>query len=159
MLESAQRYRDATGNNLFAALLAAEQQAEERIVTRGEHWTAFVPSAARWPVEVHLYPNTQVPDLASLDDAARDELSVVYLDLLRRLDALYDVSMPYISGWHQAPVRAGRDLSYLHLQLFSIRRAPNKLKYLAGSESAMGAFINDVTPEQIAASLREAGGR
>ncbi len=67
--------------------------------------------------------------------------------------------MPYISGWHQAPVRTGRDLSYLHLQLFSIRRAPNKLKYLAGSESAMGAFINDVTPEQIAASLREAGGR
>jgi UDPglucose--hexose-1-phosphate uridylyltransferase len=67
--------------------------------------------------------------------------------------------MPYISGWHQAPVRTGRDLSYLHLQLFSIRRAPAKLKYLAGSESAMGAFINDVTPEQIAASLREAGER
>ena len=47
MLDSAQRYHDATGDNLFAALLAAEQQAEERIVSRGEHWTAFVPSAAR----------------------------------------------------------------------------------------------------------------
>ena len=63
---------------------------------------------------------------------------------------------PTSRRWHQAPVRTGRDLSYLHLQLFSIRRAPDKLKYLAGSESAMGAFINDVTPEQIAASLREA---
>jgi UDPglucose--hexose-1-phosphate uridylyltransferase len=159
MLTSAQRYRDATGDNLFAALLAAEQRAEERIVTRGEHWTAFVPAAARWPVEVHLYPNTQVPDLAALDDAERDELTVVYVDLLRRLDALYDLPMPYIAAWHQAPVRTGRDLSYLHLQLFSVRRAANKLKYLAGSESAMGAFVNDVTPEQIAASLREAGGR
>jgi UDPglucose--hexose-1-phosphate uridylyltransferase len=159
MLDSAQRHHDATGDNLFAAMLAAEQKAEERIVSRSEHWTAFVPSAARWPVEVHLYPNSRVPDLPALDDAQRDELPVVYLDLLRRLDALYDLPMPYISGWHQAPVHTGRDLSYLHLQLFSVRRAPNKLKYLAGSESAMGAFINDVTPEQIAASLREAGRR
>ena len=157
MLDSAQHYHDATGENLFAAILDAERAAGERIVTRGEHWTAFVPSAARWPVEVHLYPNSQVPDLAALDDDERDEFAVVYLDLLRRLDALYGLAMPYISAWHQAPVRTGRHLSYLHLQLFSIRRAPAKLKYLAGSESAMGAFINDVTPEQIAASLRAAG--
>ena len=37
--------------------------------------------------------------------------------------------MPYISAWHQAPVRQERDLAYLHLELFSIRRAPGKLKY------------------------------
>ena len=46
---------------------------------------------------------------------------------------------------------------YQHLQLFSLRRAPNKLKYLAGSESAMGAFVNDVLPEDAARRLREAG--
>jgi len=159
MLDSARRYADATGgNNLFAALLAAEQQAEERVVLRAEHWTAFVPAAARWPVEVHLYPHERVPDLAGLDDAARDEFPSVYLDLLQRLDGLYGMPMPYISAWHQAPV-SGRDHGYLHLQLFSIRRAPEKLKYLAGSESAMGAFINDVTPEQIAENLRAAGTR
>jgi UDPglucose--hexose-1-phosphate uridylyltransferase len=155
MLASAARYRETTGGNLFADVLAAEQQAAERVVVRGEHWTAFVPFAARWPVEVHLYPNRQVPDLAALDDAERDEFGTVYLDLLRRLDGLYDLPMPYIAGWQQAPVRRDRDLAYLHLQLFSIRRAPNKLKYLAGSESAMGAFINDITPEQIARSLRD----
>jgi UDPglucose--hexose-1-phosphate uridylyltransferase len=155
MLTSAARYRETTGGNLFADVLAAEQEAAERVVVRGEHWTAFVPFAARWPVEVHLYPNRQVPDLAALDDAERDEFGTVYLDLLRRLDGLYGLPMPYIAGWQQAPVRRDRDLAYLHLQLFSIRRAPNKLKYLAGSESAMGAFINDITPEQIARSLRD----
>ncbi len=40
-------------------------------------------------------------------------------------------------------------------ELFSIRRAPGKLKYLAGSESAMGAFVNDVQPERAASMLRE----
>jgi UDPglucose--hexose-1-phosphate uridylyltransferase len=43
----------------------------------------------------------------------------------------------------------------LHLQLTSPRRAADKLKYLAGSEAAMGAFINDTTPESVAARLRE----
>ena len=31
----------------------------------GEHWTAYVPFAARWPVEVHLAPHRDVPDLAA----------------------------------------------------------------------------------------------
>ena len=54
-----------------------------------------------------------------------------------------------------------RPAGYLHLQLTSPRRAADKLKFLAGSEAAMGAFINDTTPEQVAASLRAvaAGGR
>jgi UDPglucose--hexose-1-phosphate uridylyltransferase len=72
------------------------------------------------------------------------------------MDSLYDAPLPYISAWHQAPVRIDRDLAYLHLEVFSIKRAANKLKFLAGSESGMGVFVNDVTPEQIAAQLRAA---
>jgi UDPglucose--hexose-1-phosphate uridylyltransferase len=67
---------------------------------------------------------------------------------------MYGDQLPYISAWHQAPVHAGRDLLGLHLELFSPRRTADKLKFLAGSESAMGAFIADVTPEQTAARLR-----
>ena len=51
--------------------------------------------------------------------------------------------------------KARRELGYLHLQLFSIRRAADKLKYLAGSESAMGAFVSDVRPEDVAQRLRD----
>ena len=50
-----------------------------------------------------------------------------------------------------------RDLAYLHLQVFSIRRAVDKLKYLAGSESGMGAFVTDILPEDVAHRLREVG--
>jgi UDPglucose--hexose-1-phosphate uridylyltransferase len=42
----------------------------------------------------------------------------------------------------------------LHWQITSVRRAPGKLKYLSGSESAMGAFIMDLRPEQSAEQLR-----
>ena len=155
MLDSARAHRERTGRNLFADLVEHESQSGTRVVTRGEHWTAFVPFAAHWPLEVHVYPNRQVPDLPSLTDDERRELATVYLEVLRRMERVHDDSLPYIAAWHQAPTRADRDLAYLHLEVFSIRRAPGKLKYLAGSESAMGAFVNDVLPEQAARMLRD----
>ena len=39
-----------------------------RVVLAGEHWTAFVPFAARWPIEVHLLPHRHVPDFAGLTE-------------------------------------------------------------------------------------------
>lgn len=146
--------------DLLGDVLAAERRADCRIVLDGMRWTAFVPAAARWPIEVHLVPHRAVPDLASLDGAERDELAVLYLDLLRRVgeffaDAGDSGPVPYIAAWQQAPLGAGRELVRLQLQLFSLRRAPGKLKYLAGSESGAGAWLNDTTPERVAQRLRE----
>jgi UDPglucose--hexose-1-phosphate uridylyltransferase len=154
MLRSAREYRDTRGRDLLPDMLAAEQEAKVRVVAATPHWTAFVPSAARWPFEVHLYPNRQVPDLAALSARERHELAGVYLEVLSRMESLDPGPMPYIAAWHQAPVRTGRDLAYLHLELFTVWRAPGKLKYLAASESAMGAFVNDVSPEEAARRLR-----
>jgi UDPglucose--hexose-1-phosphate uridylyltransferase len=155
MLASCAGYRDRTGRNLFDDLLEAERADSRRIVLQGRHWTAFVPYAAHWPYEVHVYPRRRVPDLAALADPARAEFCELYLDLLRRFDRLFGSPAPYVSAWHQAPVRHGRDEFALHLELFTSRRAPGKLKYLAGSESGMGAFANDVIPEAAAERLRE----
>lgn len=154
MLDSARDYRDRTDRNLYADVLEAERSAGERVVLENDAWTAFVPAWARWPVEVHLYPREHVETLDGLEDAQRDQLAEIYRELLIRCDGIYDMSLPYISGWHQAPSSAESGLHRLHLQLFSPRRTATKLKYLAGSESGMGVFVNDVAPEQIAARLR-----
>ena len=161
LLRQAADHRDRTGGNLLRDVLAAERRAGTRVVLSGEHWTAYVPAASRWPFEVHLAPHRDVPDLPALTDAERAELATVYLELLRRADRYFEgvTALPYIAGWHQAPVGEGRDLGRLHLQLFSVMRAPGRLKYLAGSESGVGAWINDARPEQIAARLREVGGQ
>jgi UDPglucose--hexose-1-phosphate uridylyltransferase len=145
----------AVGGDLFGQVLERER-AGERVVLAGEHWTAFVPFAARWPLEVHLLPHRHIPDLAATSAEERDELARLYLRLLRGIDALYDTPTPYIAGWHQAPVHAGRDAVRLHLELTSPRRAADKLKYLAGSEAAMGAWIGDVVPERQAELIRKA---
>ena len=157
MLASCASYRREAGRNLFDDLVDAEARAAQRIVLAGDHWLGFVPHSARWPYEVHLYPRRRVPDLPALDAAQRAEFCDLYLDLLRRFDRLFDQPAPYIAAWHQAPVRAGRAGFALHLELFTVRRARGKLKYLAGSESGMGAFANDITPEAAASRLRALG--
>jgi UDPglucose--hexose-1-phosphate uridylyltransferase len=158
MLAAAARYRDRTGGrDLYTDTLAAERTAKVRIIAENEHWTAYVPAASRWPFEVHLAPHRKVPDIPALDEVERDAFGPLYLDVLRRFDGLFDKPMPYISAWHQAVVGDGRDLGYLHLQVFSIRRAADKLKFLAGSESAMGSFVNDIVPEKAAQMLRDVG--
>lgn len=163
MTAAAAAHRAETGRNLFEDLLAEARATPERLVAAGEHWTAFVPYAARWPYEVHLHPHRRVPDLTRLTEAERAEFPVVYLDLLRRFDRLFTVPgrtaapapTPYISAWHQAPRHGGEELA-LHLELFTVRRTADKIKYLAGTESGMEAFMNDVSPEDAALRLREA---
>ncbi|MEV6754728.1 galactose-1-phosphate uridylyltransferase [Streptomyces sp. NPDC051214] len=171
MLKSLAAHKEATGHNLFDDVVA-EESAGERVVLDAEHWVAFVPYSAHWPYEVHLYPKRRVPDLLGLDEAARTEFPQVYLELLRRFDRIFGEGeggpeggaalTPYIAAWHQAPFGAldghdgvNRDDFALHLELFTIRRTSGKLKFLAGSESGMSVFINDVPPEAAAQRLRE----
>jgi len=154
MLDNARQYRETTGGNLYDDMLALERESGRRVIVSGEYWTAFVPAAARWPVEVHIYPHRRMPDLTDLNEAERSEFPGIYLDVLKRLDGLYDQPLPYIAAWHQAPTHRDRDLAALHLEVFSVRRSADKLKYLAGSESGMDVFINDITPENQADLLR-----
>jgi UDPglucose--hexose-1-phosphate uridylyltransferase len=155
MLSAAQDYQISTGKVLFDDVVAREIREGERVIAKNEHWVAFVPYAARYSFEIHVAPLKPVADLSELNDEASAAFPAIALEVTRRLDGVFGIEMAYIATWHQAPVREGRDLLRLHWQITSVRRAPGKLKYLAGSESSMGAFIMDLRPEQSAAQLRE----
>ena len=153
-IDSARRFRDRTGECLHCTLLAAERKVGTRIVAEDDLFTVVVPHAARWPYEAHVYPRRHVPDLPALTEEEKTGLASVYLDLLRRFDRLFPTPTPYIAAWLQAPARTDRDLMHLHAQVFSIRRAAGKLKFLAGSESGAGVWVNDISPERAASALR-----
>ena len=159
LLSRVAAHRASTGGNLFDDLLAAELADGRRVVARNEHWTAFVPAAARWPFEVMLFPAQRVPDLAALSEAARAAFAEIYPDVLRRLDSLFGLPMPYMAGWQQAPAREpeARPEFGLFLQVMATRRAPDRLKFMAGTETGAGVWSNDVLPETAARMLTEAG--
>jgi UDPglucose--hexose-1-phosphate uridylyltransferase len=159
LLASARRHRATTGGNLFDWLVDTELADGRRLVARNDQWVAFVPSAARWPFEILLFPVQRVPDLVGLTGNASAGFAEVYLDVLRRLDRLFGTPMPYMACWQQAPSRdqdARQELA-LHLQVMTVLRAPGKLKFRAGTESGADVWSNDVLPERAARMLRAAG--
>ena len=106
-------------------------------------------------VEVAILPHRHVQNLTDLTGDELAELTSVYSRVLRGVDAIYETPTPYLAGWHQAPSFDGGENFRSQFKLTSPRRAADKLKFLAGSESAMGAFIADFPPETTAARLRE----
>lgn len=155
MLQVAKKHYDRTSRILMEDIIAREIHDEVRIIAQNSEWIAYVPWASRYPFEIHVAPLRLVADLAELDSDQCESFPSIAKEVMQRLDGVFGIEMAYIAAWHQAPVRQGRDLLRLHWQITSVRRQPGKLKYLAGSESAMGAFIMDMKPEQSAQQLRE----
>jgi UDPglucose--hexose-1-phosphate uridylyltransferase len=141
--------------DLLGDVLEGELAAQERIVLETEHWVAYVPFAAKWPVEFQVMPRRAAKDFTELTAEEAADLARVVKEMLGRLDQFFERPLPYIAAWHQAPVVGGENISRMFFHVFSLLRSPNKMKFLAGSESAMAAWINDTTPERIAARLRE----
>ena len=142
------------GAGFFGDYLEFESQSE-RLVWSGENFSVFVPFGARWPIEFITMPHRPLGDFTELSDDERTELRHVLPRMLGALDRLYDSPTGYIAAWYQAPQGVPGDEFRFHWRVTSPRRSENKLKFLAGSETAMGAFILDVTPEEQAARLRE----
>lgn len=156
IISQAKQHREKTGRDLFDDIIAAERRSN-RVISETEHWIAYVPAAAKWPLEIIIAPVRNVADFTGLTDVEKQELAQLYLDILGRVDRFFEGvdKTPYIAAWNQAPVGEGRELMRLHLQLFSLMRSPGRMKYLAGSESAMAAWMNDTTPENIAQRLKD----
>jgi UDPglucose--hexose-1-phosphate uridylyltransferase len=159
MLSAARRHREARGSCIGCDLLADELANGTRIVAQNDAGVAYVPQAARWPFEVHVVPRRHVADLVGLPASEGDALLLLQAEVLTRLDAIFDEPVPYMAGWIGSPNGDDNNLLHLRLQMVSPRRSPGKLKYLGSSEALMGAFINDVRPEEAAERLRGARGR
>jgi len=154
MLQAANSHLKKTGRILLDDVIKREIKDEKRIICQNKEWIAYVPYAARYPFEIHIAPKRSVARMNDLDEDQSENFATVAKEALTRLDGVFGIEMAYIASWYQAPVKSGSDSMRLHWQIVSVRRQPGKLKYLSGSESAMGAFIMDLEPEQSAQQLR-----
>ncbi len=97
--------------------------AGDRIVARNDTFTAFVPYASRWPVEVHIYPHRFVRNLIDLDDEELDGFARIYLDIVGRFDRMFAAPLPYMAALHQYTDDDAQREGYFHVELISIRRS------------------------------------
>ncbi len=176
-LRAADDHRRRTGRCVECDVVAGEVADGRRIVARRGAVVAFVPPWARFPYELHVVPLGHRPSLLDLSDAERDDVAELLEVILQGYDALFDFSLPYVMGIHQAPTcepgeLAGRlhltgglevlsswaPLSHVHWEFAPVHRSADKIKYVAGSEMMGGAYMTDVAPEVAAESLRRAIG-
>ncbi|HEY7796644.1 MAG TPA: galactose-1-phosphate uridylyltransferase [Microbacteriaceae bacterium] len=142
-----------SGAGFFDEVIRFEENSP-RLLLSNEDFIAFVPFAARWPIEINIM-SRRASDLTELTENEISSFSKIYTRLLTALDSLFEEKLPYISSVYQKPKGEEKTDFRLHLRITSPRRAKNKLKFLAGSESGMGAFVSDLSPEEVASAIRE----
>jgi len=147
----------AHGECLLCSVARFEAEAKERLVLANEEWVAVVPFWAVWPFETLVLPRRHASSLLTLDGAQRDALAHLWRSLLRRYDRLFDVPMPLSCGWHLAPEGADARAWHAPAHFYPpLLRSATVKKFMVGYEM-LGGPQRDLTPEQAAGPLREAG--
>jgi UDPglucose--hexose-1-phosphate uridylyltransferase len=104
-----------------------------------------------------LVPDAPVPDLPSLDAGGRRGLARLLVDVLERLDRLFEAQTPYMLWIHQRPFDGGAWTdARLHVEIVTPWRAAGVPRYVAAGELGSGVYFNPVVPEEAARALREA---
>jgi UDPglucose--hexose-1-phosphate uridylyltransferase len=128
------------------------------VTTAAGGWRAWVPVAATWPFELVLAPDVQVADLPALDGPGRDGLGRLLIDVVGRLDRLFDAPMPFMLWFHQRPFDGGEwPSAWLHAHVAPLLRGPGTPRFVAAGELGSGVWFNPVEPADAARRLRDLG--
>jgi len=143
----------------LAAGWVPDKSPDDRLVSEGDGWRAWVPYAPTFPVAVEVAPTERVPDLTVLDDAGRDGFAAMLTDVLARLDRLYGQPLPYMMWLNQRPTTgsatiAGYDQAWFNVEIVSPWRSAGVQRFIAAAEVASEEYFNPVIPEDVAAKLR-----
>lgn len=139
---------------LVDGVLEPEAVDEELVVTRSGTWLAWVPATATHPYEIRLATTAAAGALTD-PDADRRGLAGVLVDVLARLDQLFDSPMPYMMWIHQRPTDGGDwPRARVHVHLVPLLRAPGVQRFVASAELGSGVMFNPVVPTDAATELR-----
>jgi UDPglucose--hexose-1-phosphate uridylyltransferase len=154
-LEQCLAHKEQTGRCLLCDIVAGERRDGRRVVAANESFLAYVPFFARYPYEVHIASARHLQALTDMTDAEQRDLAAAIKQVITAYDKLFNLSFPYMMVLHQRPSDGGDYAHYhFHVEFYPPLRTATKLKYLAGSETGAGMFINDTLAEEKAAEIR-----
>lgn len=152
---ASQQHLAETGRVLFEEILAAEIEAETRIICENEEAIAFIPYFGRYAYEVFVAPKQAVPSVSAMTDAQAADFAAILRQVTIKMDNLWQMSFPYVMVLHNAPTDGSAHRGFhFHIEFHPPLRRPNLLKYLAGPEIGGGNFLADTAADEKAAELR-----
>ncbi len=132
----------------------------ERLVVERDGWSASVPYASTFPLAIDIAPLEHRPDLMSLTSIERSRLAAILIDVLARIDRVYDGTTPYMMWLNQRPTVADPEQyadAWFNIEIVSPWRSAGVQRFIAAAEVASHEYFNPVIPEDIAERLRNAG--
>ena len=146
-LDASKKYHYEHRKCVFCDII--EQEAKgPRLIDESPDFVVFAPYASINPMEFWIVPKKHAANIVDLDNA---EVAAFARTLKLSLKALKNVvnDPPYNYGFHLAINQEAKDHYHWHLEVYP------KLSIWAGFELNTGIYINTVTPETAAESLRK----
>jgi len=154
-VQQSRAHRSRTGRCLICDIVGQEHKDGRRIVAQNSSFVAVIPFFARWPYEVHIYSSRHLQAFPDMEPSEQRDLASMLKMVLVAFDRLFNFSFPYMMVIHQRPVDGGSyDHYHFHIEFYPPLRNASKLKYVAGSETGAGMFINDTLAEEKVLELR-----
>lgn len=133
---------------VFCDMVREEIGEGRRLVGEGRSFVAFVPYAARYPLELWFFPIQHAHDFGSTADGDLPELAEHLYVTVRRLHILFPTPA-YSMVLHSSPCGSHAEPRYhWHIELRV------RLPLGEGFEWGTGFFVNPVAPEEAAHLLR-----
>ena len=155
-----EKYQRRHGQCLLCEYARQERERGERVVCENEGFLAVVPYWAVWPFETLLVSRAHRGGLTELDAAERAQLADILIRLGRGCDNLFETAFPLSWGFHLPPTDGGAHAEqHLHAHFYPpLLRSATVRKFMVGYE-LLATPQRDLTAEEAAARLREAGER
>ena len=127
----------------FAAGWRPDTQPTDRFILEHKGWHVSAQFASVYPIALSIAPTTHLATLSDASGDERDGLAEVLVDVLSRLDRVYDAPPPYMMWIYQAPSTTSYDQSvWFNIEIVSPWRSHGVQRYIAAAEVACEEYFN-----------------
>lgn len=146
-IDASKEFYEEHGKCVFCDIIEQERKGP-RLVYDSSDFVVFAPYASIHPMEFWLFPKKHAANILDLSDSEVAALAKTLKACLRALKDLVN-DPPYNYGFHLALNKDAEPYYHWHLEVHP------KLSIWAGFEITTGIYINTVTPETAAETLRQ----
>ncbi len=147
-LKAGRKFWREKGECIFCNIIEKERNSQ-RFITENSDFTVFAPYASINPMEFWIFPKKHKASLLEISETEVENLAKTLKLCLGGLKSLLN-DPPYNFGFHIALNKDAEPYYHWHLEVYP------KLAVWAGFEKSTGVYINTVSPEAAAESLRKA---
>ncbi|HEY7316901.1 MAG TPA: galactose-1-phosphate uridylyltransferase [Candidatus Binatia bacterium] len=149
-INAARNYHEKNRRCVFCDVVRKDTDAGERFVAENARYCVICPFAPRFPYETWILPKQHSSSFERSSPTDDVDLAAILRETVARLN--YRLNRPAFNYFiHSNPLEQ-KENNYYHWHMEIIP----KLIQVGGFEWGSGSYINIVTPEQSARSLREA---